>query len=253
VDALSDGRILRDDGQRLALLVNPSDSYRHGVLGDKVEALAVAIVDAKSLSVEVKASVGEDSVVEGLMPIWADIDSDGEKEIIVTASNVHDGARIVVFDGQGHRVAEGPPVGQGFRWRHQIAVAPFGPRGEIELVDVLTPHIGGIVEFYRLAGGELEVVARVEGYTSHAYGSRNLDMAAAGDFDGDGRVELLVPSQGLDHLGGIRRSAEGAEVAWTVDTGGGIVTNLAAVTAEGGQLSVGAGRSDGVLRIWPAE
>ena len=54
------------------------------------------------------------------------------------------------FDDDGHLVAEGPTIGQGYRGRHQIAVAPFGPNGELELVDVLTPHLGGIVEFYQL-------------------------------------------------------------------------------------------------------
>jgi hypothetical protein len=129
-------------------------------------------------------------------------------------------------------------------------VAPFGPDGALELADVLTPHIGGVVEFYRLEGEKLRIVAQAPGFSSHALGSRNLDMAVAGDFDGNGQVELLVPNQALDQLGGVRRTADGGVVTWTVPVGGRVTTNLAAVTLPHGGLAVGVGREDGVLRLW---
>ena len=93
--------------------------------------------------------VGNGQVIEGIAPIWVDWNQDGEREIIVTLSDLANGAQVVVFNEQGKRIAEGPAIGQGYRWRHQIAVAPFGPNGEMELVDVLTPHLGGVVEFYQ--------------------------------------------------------------------------------------------------------
>jgi hypothetical protein len=152
-------------------------------------------------------------VVEGISPIWADLDGDGSREIIVTVSDLAGGARVVAYDETGQLVAEGPAVGAGFRWRHQIAVGPFGPDGETELAVVLTPHIGGVVEFYRMRAGKLDIVARFSGPTSHVNGSRNLDMALAGDLDGDGRTELLVLSRGLTKLIGVRRTVSGAEQA----------------------------------------
>ena len=75
-------------------------------------------------------------------------------------------------------------------------------------------------------------------------------MALGGDFDGDGQVELLLPSQGQTELGGIQCIAEGAEVAWTVPVGGRVSTNLAAVTLSDGKLAVGVGQAEGVLRLW---
>lgn len=81
---------------------------------------------------------------------------------------------------------------------------------------------------------------------------RNLDMALAGDLDGDGSVELLLPDQTLTKLGGIRRTAEGAEVNWTIPIGGRATTNIAAVTTADGSLIIGVGRQDDVLRIWPS-
>ena len=76
-------------------------------------------------------------------------------------------------------------LGKGFCWRHQLAAGPFGPTGEIEFVDVVTPHLGGIVSFYKLEDDELLLEAEVRGYSSHVNGSRNLDMAFVGDPDGE--------------------------------------------------------------------
>ncbi|MCP4363261.1 MAG: hypothetical protein GY796_35115, partial [Chloroflexi bacterium] len=146
--------------------------------------------------------------------------------------------------------AQGAAVGQGNRWRHQIAVAPFGPNGEMELAAVLTPHIGGTVEFYQWDGAQLPVVAQIPGYTSHVIETNNLDMALAGDFNGDGRVELLLPSQNHSQLGGIQRTADGAEASYHLDVNGEVITNLAGVTMSGGETAVGLGRSDNTLRIW---
>lgn len=190
-------------------------------------------------------------IVEGISPIWTDLDGDGTREIILTISDLAGGACVITCNETGQLVAEGPAVGSGFRWRHQLAVAPFGPDGEIELVVMLTPHIGGVVEFYRLREGKLDIVARLPEPTFHVNGSLNLDMALAGDLDGDGRTELLVLSRGLTMLIGVRRIASGAEEGWSVEIGGRVSTNIAAVETASGGMAIGVGRADGALRIWP--
>jgi hypothetical protein len=131
-----------------------------------------------------------------------------------------------------------------------LAVAPFGPNGETEIATVLTPHIGGVVEFYQLVDNRLEVVARIPGYSTHIIRSRNLDMALAADFDSDGRIELLVPNQQFDTLGAISRTVEGAEVTWSVPVGGRITTNIAAVKLTDEKFVVGVGNSEKMLRLW---
>jgi len=73
---------------------------------------------------------------------------------------------------------------------------------------------------------------------------------AAGDFDGDGAVELLVPDQAQESLGAIRRTNDGAMTAWSIPFEGTLSTNLAAVTLPGGVLALGAGLEEGVLRLW---
>jgi hypothetical protein len=237
------------------LLTNPTTRYAHGVLGDGLEAAGITLVETTPTSRVVGTiEIPAPRVVEGISPIWVDWTGDGQREIIVTLADAENGAQIVLYDEEGTQLAAGPAIGRGARWRHQLAVAPFGPAGEVELVAVLTPHIGGVVEFYQWREDELTIVARQPGYTSHVIGTRNLDMAAAADFDGDGQIELLLPDQARRTLGAIVRTTgngdSGARLAWTLPVDGLVVTNLAAVAQENGQLAVGVGRADGVLRIW---
>jgi hypothetical protein len=247
INALPDARILQDGSGNIALYTEPSTAYEHGVLGDAIESRQVTVIAAMSGDVlsTISAGDGDPGVVfEGIAPIWADLDGDGERDMITTLSDAQIGARIVV------NMVSGPAIGRGFRWRHQIAVAPFGPQGELELADVLTPHIGGVVEFFRFDGDAVGRVASLGSFTSHGIGSRNLDMAAASDFDGDGQVELLVPGLDMSELSAIRRVAGDAIEAWSLPIGGRMSTNLGAVTLAGDQIAVGVGRSDNTLRLW---
>jgi hypothetical protein len=113
--------------------------------------------------------------------------------------------------------------------------------------------MGGTIEFYKpdLDNGSLNIVATQTGYTSHRIYTRNMDTARAGDLDGDGRWELLVPNDAYTELGAIRHEENGATVAWNLPADGTIVTNLASTTNSEGRAQVAAGRQDGVLRIWP--
>jgi hypothetical protein len=187
-------------------------------------------------------TIDEPHVIEGIAPLWVDLDGDGRREIIVTQSAFGEGAQIIVYAEDGTVLGHGPAIGQSYRWRHQLAVAPFAVDGGLELAAVLTPHIGGVVEFYRWQAGALTIVAQQGGYTSHVLGSRNLDMAVAGDFDGDSQPEVLLPDQVRRQLGGVHRTAEGAAVPYTVPIGGQLVTNVAAVTLADGRIAVGVGR-----------
>ncbi|HAY84579.1 MAG TPA: hypothetical protein DCY42_06550 [Chloroflexi bacterium] len=249
LDALLDGRILSDGRGQFLLLSNPSASYAHGVLGDSLEAKSVSLLDASGALLQ-KITIPGEQVIEGIAPIWADLDNDGLREIILTLSDRKNGAQLAVYSELGEVIALGESIGTGYRWRHQIAAAPFGPNREVELVDVLTPHLGGVVEFFQLQGAALVKVAEVPGYTSHVINSRNLDMAAAGDFNADGRVELLLPNQNLTELGLIQRNANGAEVLANLPLAGHLTSNLALVPLPGGQLAVAAGMDSSILRIW---
>ena len=249
VNALVDGRLTVSSDRRMAVLVNPTDRYNHGVVGDRFEAAGVVFVSLDTQEVVSEMTYDED-VIEGMVGMFADLDSDGVDEFIMTVSNVESGARLVVLDAQASVVAESDPIGQGGRWRHQIAVAPFGPEGEIELVAVRTPHIRGVVEYFSMRSGRLVLVASLEGYSSHTIRSRNLDMAVAFDADGDGQVELVVPNQRKDELAVLKRVGDDVEVVTTLPLGGVLSSNLMAVAAADGSVILTAVTSDGRLLIW---
>jgi hypothetical protein len=251
INALTDGRLLTDGYGNILVLSDPTDQYDHGVLGDALEASSITLItNGENQLFTQTIPIPAGKVIEGIMPIWADLTGDGQHEIIVTLSDFSNGAQLAVFNSAGELIALGDPIGQGYRWRHQIAVAPFGPNGELEVVDTLTPHIGGTVEFFQLVGEQLVRVAQVSGYTSHVIGTRNLDMAVAGDFDNDRIVELLLPSQNRTSLGGIQRTETGAVVDWELPLNGVLVTNLGSVAFVDGSIGIAAGLDNGTLRIW---
>ena len=250
LNALTDGRVLYDGENSLLLLTDSTRRYPHGALGDKWEAGSITLVSLDPPAVRTEITLPEPWVVEGIAPLWADITGDGQREIILTRSSVETGAQIAVYSEAGELLGTGEAIGLNQRWRHVIAAAPFAPDGAPELVDVLTPHIGGPVEFFRWQNGGLVQTAQARGYTSHVNGTRNMDMAVAGDFDATGRPLLLLPSQARDALGAVRRTESGAEIAWTLPLDGLLVTNLSAVTLPDGALALAAARLNGVLRVW---
>lgn len=243
---LKDTRILSDKDGRVLILTGPTSSYGHAVLGDGFEARGFMLIGEKGFGQEAIVSSG---VIEGTSAIWVDLDGDSVREVLVTKSNAWEGARLEAFDEMGSLKAAGPAIGSGYRWLHQLAVAPFGPDGELEIATIRTPHIGGTVEFYRMEGRQLRITARLRGYSSHTIGSRNLDMALAGDLDSDGQVELLVPTRNMGALAGLRRVGAGVVEAWRLDLPGTLLTNIA-VSEIGGKAAIGVGTDKKILRIW---
>jgi hypothetical protein len=251
VNALPDARILSDQAGRLLFLSAPTEGYPHGVLGDSLEATTIILVDTQVdpyVIREIQIDPGD--VIEGIAPIWVDLVGDGEREIIVTQSNLGAGARIVVYRENGSLFASGEPIGQGFRWRHQLAVGQFIDGGSQEIAVIRTPHIGGVIEIYALEEDQLEIMTTLNGYSSHTIGSRNLDSALAGDFNGDGRIEIVTPDQSQTTLAGIQTTSDALQVLWEAPIGGKLTTNLAAVPLPDGRIALGAGHAGHILRVW---
>jgi len=246
VDALTDGRLAALGDGRYALFTDPTDRYAHGALGDTTEGTTLTVIDPASASIDWQTMLEAPRVFEGLQPLVADLDDDGDPELVTTVADSADGARIAVFSAEGERIASGPIYGPG--WRHQLAVAPFPPDGRPELAVVRKPHVDHLLEWYRLESGSLEITATVDGFSTHTYGSRILDGALAGDFDGDGRVEALVPSTERTTLAAVRRTADGASVGWRKSLDGPVQSNVTGIAlADGVAVGVGTGSS---VSIW---
>lgn len=251
--ALPDARLLVDERFRVLFLSDPADRYDHGVLGDSLEATSIMLVETDpALKVITRIEIPAPAVVEGIAPLWIDLDGDGGREILVTLSDYDQGARLALFDENGEKLAEGPPAGQAYRWRHQLAALPLNAGPEMAVFDVLRPHLDALLEVYTWRGEYLTVMESIPGYPSHSIGSRNLDQALAGDFDGDGVVELVVPGRDRDTLAGIYYESGALGQAWSIPLGGELRSNLAGVTLPDGSLLLGAGVGEELV-VWEQE
>jgi hypothetical protein len=246
VGAPSDSRLVSIGDGRVALFGGTTDRYRHGALGDSIEPETLYIVDAIAAEIAAEYTLEPPAVFESLQPLVADLDGDGTPEIVTTVANSTDGAQIAVFSAGGERMATGPRYGPG--WRHQLAVAGFGPDGGTELAVVRKPHVARVVEFYRLSAGTLDVTATVGGVSTHTYGSRILDGALAGRFDG-ATTTVLAPTTERDELVSVRREQGDAVIDWRLPLDGRLVSNITGVTGPDGAIAVG-GATTETVHIW---
>ena len=192
---LPDGVVVQGSRNiRAAWLTGPTNRYRHGVLGDAVEAsgLAVELLGRQVLSL----TLGPDAVFEDRTPRLVDLDGDRRDEVLLVKSYLNDGAALAlaeVVDGRLAIVAEGDPIGLANRWLNPVGAADFDGDGRIETAHVETPHIGGTLILSRRQGARLVPVLRERGFSNHRIGSSELGLSAVLDADGDGVPDMVVP------------------------------------------------------------
>jgi hypothetical protein len=192
--ALPDGRLA--EGKRdiaRAWLADPTARYKHGVLGDAIEAasLAVELRDGTRHTVRLP----DDAVCENLEPRIVELD--GRERIVVVKSYLNRGSALAVIgerDGDFAILAETPPIGTPHRWLNPAGIADFNGDGRPDIALVRMPHVAGILELWSWRDGALTRTLELAGVSNHAIGSRVLRMSAVADFDGDGHPDLAVPS-----------------------------------------------------------
>lgn len=251
---LPDGHVAAGPGQLVAYLSSPTDEYAHGVLGDAIEAGSITILsNAPPRTIELAPQVAEERGV-----LLRDLDQDGTPEIVTVLADALEGAFLAAFSTDGRMVARGDAVGRGFRWRHLIGAGPLGPNGEELTAAVVTPHIGGSIEYH---DESLSVLARLPGYSSHAYGSPGLGDAWIVNLDSDARWEILLPTQRRTRLEAVTLSRQGPRTLWRYELDARLSSNLAiadpatdhlppagAATGRGAGLLLGT--SDGMMHLW---
>lgn len=200
--ALPDFEATRGEGAVCqAWLGGPTDRYRHGVLGDRIEATTLNFMtgDGAVHSFELP----DDSVFEDRRLRLYDLDGDGRDEAIVVRAYPDAGAALAVysFDGEAIRpLAETPAIGTPNRWLNPAGAGDFDGDGRVEIAYVETPHIGGTLRLVELRAGTLAADGSARGFSNHAIGSRELGMAAVMDWNGDGVPDLLLPDSRREAL-----------------------------------------------------
>lgn len=211
-DRLPDGGVAEGMGLR-AWYVAPTDRYRHAILGDSIEAGSLIVeVDGNTL----RYDLPENAVFEDLTPRIVDADGDGTPEVLTIKSYLRSGATIALFgvvDGQVRSLAEAPAIGTAYRWLNPAGVADYDGDGTPEIAVIETPHIGGDLILYRWDGETERIVEerRVSGYSTHAIGSRALNLVLSEDWNGDGVTDLLLPNQSRDTLIAVNMATGGFE------------------------------------------
>jgi len=254
--ALPDSKVATGKGEiARAWLSEPTTRYDHGILGDKFAAGALVIErrDGKRQTVRLKP----DAVFEDIEPRLADLDRDGHDEIIVVKSYLKRGSSMAVIaerKGRYEIVAETPPLGRPQRWLNPAGIGDFDGDGKTDIALVRQPHVVGALELWTWSGGRLSKSAELADTANHIAGTRAIAMAAAADFNGDGIVDLAIPSLDRSRLRIISfapqdsKESKPREIA-NVVLPAKAATNIGLVAVAGSPPAVAIGLADGSLVV----
>ena len=145
----------------------PTDRYDHAVLGDAMEWGGLDLTTASGQVLRV--TLPESRVFEDVTTRLADLDGDGDREVIVVETDIARGAMLAVYDASG-RVAATAPFGETHRWLAPAGIADLDGDGRIEIAYVDRPHLARELVVMRLEGAELIELARLASLTNHRIG-----------------------------------------------------------------------------------
>ncbi len=146
---------------------DPTTRYAHGVLGDAIEwgTLEITLKTGKRL----RLVLPKDRVFEDLEPRLADMDRDGDFEVVVVESSQSGGARLSIYD-EGGLVTATPHIGRTNRWLAPIGAADLDGDGHMEVAYIDRPHLAKTLRVWRFDEGQLVEVGAEGGLTNHRIG-----------------------------------------------------------------------------------
>lgn len=165
----------RGDGGHIVVLAGPDgERYRHGVLGDTIEATRICLLERHSLALLRDQVLAAPFVFEDIAPRRF---ADGARDLLLTVRAGPQGAQLVLVDADPATpaalriAASGAAIGTVNRW---LSPTTDGRRW----LAVHTPHIGGVLHEYRRDGSTLPATRLRGDVSNHTIGSRWLDLAA---------------------------------------------------------------------------
>ena len=202
-NGLPDGRVATSKGDIIAAWYSePTTRYRHAVLGDGIEAGALKVKNARGETYTFRLPSTE--VFEDITPRLADLDGNGSTEVITILSSSSRGASIAVFGLNGNafnKIAQTPYIGRANRWLNIAEISNFTGTRNLEIAAVITPHLAGVLQFYRLQNRQLIKVAQANGsFSNHFIGSNELRLSKLADVNGDNLPDLAIPSLARNEL-----------------------------------------------------
>jgi hypothetical protein len=226
----------------------PTSRYRHGALGDTVEGGAL-VVQAKD-GYKATFQLSQTEVFEDIAPRLADLDGDGISEIVTVLSSFSGGASVTVFGFSGgtlvHKAAI-PFLGNPNEWMNIAGIERYLGMPTPEIAVVVTPHKGGKLGFLKLVRGRLIIVTAQPGFSNHVFGSTETRLSASADIDGNGSMELALPSQDRRTLRIVALTREGIKELASLDLPSPIDKAIG-IEGEGPKLAFIAGLEDG--SVW---
>lgn len=195
-NGLPDGRVTTGTGDIIEAWYSESTTrYGHAVLGDGIEAGALKIKNSRGVTFTFRLPSTE--VFEDIAPRLADLDRNGTTEVITILSSQREGASIAVFGLNGNaftKIAQTPFIGTPNRWLNIAEISNFGGNQRPDIAAVITPHLAGVLQFYRFRNGRLAKVAQAQGFSNHFIGSNELRLSTVADVNNNRIPDLVLPS-----------------------------------------------------------
>lgn len=242
--AYGDGRINR------AWFADPVSRLGAGALGGSGAATLALEDQAKTMH---RLELGLDEAFEDLLPRLADLDGDGEAEVLAVKSTALRGSVLIAvrLEPAGPRViAQTEPSGVAQDWLNVVGVADFDGDKRLDLALVRAPDRGGQLEILNLSEGALRTRQRLRGFSNHRPGSTVVAMSAIADLDGDKLPDIVLPDARRTALRVISlakgRVAEPFRILLPAEA----VTEIAVTpTPSGSSLMIIVGLADGTIAV----
>lgn len=179
----------------------PADrSHGHDSLGiGRYPGRVHATVRANGRHHTLSLELPDDSAFEDGMLRLVDMDADNSPEILVVRASRSSGAALSIMGVESRagalqlfERARSPSVGAG-RWLNPVGAADFDGNGRLEVVAVVTPHIGGVLTLYRYQPPDLVPIAQQWGVSNHNYGDQEQQLAAV--VKRNTRMAVAIPDQ----------------------------------------------------------